>query len=45
MIWIKKSKIPIINKYVWCNKGNVNIRKNVYSNYEKLEKSFVLHKK
>ena len=28
----KNLKILIINKYVWCNKGNINIRKIVHWN-------------
>ena len=29
LIWRKKLKILILNKFVWCNKININIRKRV----------------
>ena len=40
--WKKKSKILIINKYVWCNKRNINIRKTITeTNYKRLQKASV----
>ena len=43
----KKSKVLIINKYVWCNKRKINIRKKEFTgiNYKRLQKSFVLNRK
>ena len=40
---MKKSKIPLINKYVWCNKGNINIGKKNFtgSNYKRLPRTMV----
>ena len=32
IIWKKKSKILIRNKYVWYNKGNINLKKIIYWN-------------
>ena len=32
IIWKKKSKILVINKYVWYNKGNINLKKRIYWN-------------
>ena len=40
----KKSKVLIINKYVWCNKRKINIRKKEFTgiNHKRLQKSFGL---
>ena len=42
MIWKKKLKILIINKYVWYNKRNINMKKEfTESNYKRLQKALV----
>ena len=42
MIWKKKLKILIINKYVWYNKRNINMKKKfTESNYKRLQKALV----
>ena len=42
MIWKKKLKILIINKYVWHNKRNINMKKEfTESNYKRLQKALV----
>ena len=42
----KKSKILMINKYVWCNKRNINIIKNfLETNYKRLQEALVFIKK
>ena len=42
----KKSKIPMINKYVWCNKRNINIIKNfLETNYKRSQEALVFIKK
>ena len=42
----KKSKIPMINKYVWYNKRNINIIKNfLETNYKRLQEALVFIKK
>ena len=38
----KKSKILMINKYVWCNKRNINIIKNfLETNYKRMQEALV----
>ena len=47
MIWKKKSKSQMINKYAWYTKRNINLRKRcTETNYERLgKKAFGLHQK
>ena len=47
MPWKKKSKILIINKYVRCNKRNINIKKKEFTdtNYKRLQEALVYIKK